>query len=72
MLAAQGEFTFETAKVERRASETVVVTDRGEIRAPLVVDALGWRRVLGRGENIQPPDALLSRGLEVHPTGSRA
>ena len=72
VLAAQGEFTFETAKVERRASETVVVTDRGEIRAPLVVDALGWRRVLGRGENIQPPGALLSRGLEVHPTGPRA
>jgi flavin-dependent dehydrogenase len=45
----------------------VVHTDRGDIRAPLVVDALGWRRVLGSGENIQPPDALLSRGLEVHP-----
>jgi flavin-dependent dehydrogenase len=32
-----------------------------------VVDALGWRRVLGAGANVQPPDALLSRGLEVHP-----
>jgi len=29
------------------------------------VDALGWRRVLGDG--YQPPDAPLSRGLEVHP-----
>jgi menaquinone-9 beta-reductase len=47
----------------------VVHTDRGDIRAKLVVDALGWRRVLGTGENIQPPDALLSRGLEVHPHG---
>ena len=43
-------------------------TDRGELRAPLVVDALGWRRVLGSG--YQPPDAPLSRGLEVHPDGA--
>src|SRR5579859_8130108 len=69
LLAAQGEFDFETAKVEHRSADTVV-TDRGEIRAPLIVDALGWRRVLGPGENVQPPDALLSRGLEVHPNGS--
>jgi flavin-dependent dehydrogenase len=33
------------------------------------VDALGWRRVLG-GETVQPPEATLSRGLEVHPHGS--
>ena len=46
-----------------------MVTDRGPIRAPLIVDALGWRRVLGVGANVQPPDALLSRGLEVHPFG---
>ncbi len=68
-LADQGEFAFETAKVDSRIGGTVR-TDRGEIRAPLIVDALGWRRVLGAGENIQPPDALLSRGLEVHPHGS--
>jgi digeranylgeranylglycerophospholipid reductase len=61
-------FTFETAKVEKRDGD-VVVTDRGPIRAPLIVDALGWRRVLGVGANVQPPDALLSRGLEVHPFG---
>jgi digeranylgeranylglycerophospholipid reductase len=65
-LAAQGSFAFETAKVDGRTGETVH-TDRGDIRAPLIVDALGWRRVLGVAENIQPPDALLSRGLEVHP-----
>ena len=68
LLADQGVFTFETAKVERREGSTVI-TDRGPIRAGLIVDALGWRRVLGSGENIQPPDALLSRGLEVHPHG---
>src|ERR1700761_460789 len=68
LLAAQGTFTFETAKVERREADAVV-TDRGTIRAGLIVDALGWRRVLGSGANVQPPDALLSRGLEVHPFG---
>ncbi len=69
LLADQGEFGFETAKVERREGHTVI-TDRGPLSAPLIVDALGWRRVLGAGENVQPPDALLSRGLEVHPFGS--
>lgn len=72
LLAAQSDVRFETAKVEgiRRGSpDHVVVTDRGELTAPLVVDALGWRRVLGAGL-IQPPDALLSRGLEVHPGGA--
>ena len=69
LLAEQGDFTFETAKVDGR-TDHVVRTDRGEISAPLIVDGLGWRRVLGEGENVQPPDALLSRGLEVHPFGS--
>jgi flavin-dependent dehydrogenase len=68
LLAAQGEFQFETAKAEGR-SGAAVRTDRGEIRAPLIVDALGWRRVLSAGPNVQPPEALLSRGLEVHPFG---
>ncbi len=64
---------FETAKINGRAHEAngdgsvAVATDRGVVSAPLVVDALGWRRVLGSGENVQPPDARLSRGLEVHP-----
>jgi menaquinone-9 beta-reductase len=69
LLADQGSFHFETAKVESRVGD-VVMTDRGEVRARLIVDALGWRRVLGLGANVQPPDALLSRGLEVHPFGS--
>jgi len=72
LLAAQGSFSFETAKVERREGSDAVVTDRGTIRAGLIVDALGWRRVLGAGANVQPPDALLSRGLEVHPFGGGA
>ena len=77
---------FETAKVSGRArvefprrdrgnstqaaSEIAVETDRGVVSAPLVVDALGWRRVLANGDGYQPPDAPLSRGLEVHPSGS--
>ncbi len=67
-LAAQGDFEFETAKVDGRSGKTVH-TDRGDIRAPLIVDALGWRRVLGADQPIQPPEAFLSRGLEVHPLG---
>jgi flavin-dependent dehydrogenase len=69
LLRAQGaDARFETATVEGRTGGTVH-TDRGELRAPLIVDALGWRRVLGAGENVQPPEAYLSRGLEVHPHG---
>lgn len=65
ILSEQGEAEFEAAKVEGRRGNTVI-TDRGELTAPLVVDALGWRRVLAAG-GYQPPDAPLSRGLEVHP-----
>jgi digeranylgeranylglycerophospholipid reductase len=82
LMFEQCDAAFETAKVEglaagcsvdtgRRtddATVTAVSTDRGVLRAPLVVDCLGWRRVLGpRG--YQPPEAPLSRGLEVHPGG---
>jgi menaquinone-9 beta-reductase len=63
----QADARFEVAKVEGRSGDVVVRTDRGQLSAPLVVDALGWRRVLGSGSNVQPPDALISRGLEVHP-----
>ncbi len=59
---------FETATVREREGNTVR-TDRGELRAPLIVDALGWRRTLSRATSIQPPNARLSRGLEVHPQG---
>jgi menaquinone-9 beta-reductase len=68
LLFDQSDCEFETAKVEGRAGG-VVHTDRGELTAPLVVDALGWRRVLAAG-GYQPPDAPLSRGLEVHPGGA--
>jgi menaquinone-9 beta-reductase len=63
----QSDAEFETAKVNGRTGD-VVHTDRGDLSAPLIVDALGWRRVLGSG--YQPPDAPLSRGLEVHPWGT--
>jgi menaquinone-9 beta-reductase len=68
LLRAQGDARFETATVSGRTGG-VVHTDRGDLHAPLVVDALGWRRVLGRS-GYQPPDAPLSRGLEVHPHGA--
>src|SRR5215208_7832648 len=69
LLDAQNDAEFETAKVNGRTGFTVH-TDRGDLSAPLIVDALGWRRVLSNGPAIQPPDATLSRGLEVHPHGS--
>jgi flavin-dependent dehydrogenase len=62
------ELELETATVSGRDGNTVY-TDRGELRAPLIVDALGWRRVLSNATAIQPPNARLSRGLEVHPEG---
>jgi len=76
LLYAQSGCRFQTATVKGRlpVEETSdgevisVVTDRGVLTAPLVVDALGWRRVLGRN-GYQPPAAPLSRGLEVHPDG---
>ena len=72
LLFEQGDAEFEIAKVDgvTRGDVHAVRTDRGELRAPLVVDALGWRRVLGSGDNVQPPEAFLSRGLEVHPGGT--
>jgi flavin-dependent dehydrogenase len=66
--AACPELELETATVTARDGNTVH-TDRGDLRAPLIVDALGWRRVLSNAAPIQPPDARLSRGLEVHPDG---
>ena len=66
--------TFETATVIGRGTEEdgadlTVETDRGPISAPLVVDALGWRRILATDEGFQPLDAPLTRALEVHPPG---
>ena len=66
LLLAQADARFETALVRGRAPGGAE-TDRGVLHAPLVVDALGWRRVLDARGVFQPPDAPLSRGLEVHP-----
>ena len=68
--SAGAELGGKSAGADSPRTGKVVHTDRGDIRAGVVVDALGWRRVLGAGDNVQPPDALLSRGLEVHPHGS--
>ena len=70
LLDDQNDALFETATAHGRTGATVH-TDRGDLRAPLIVDAMGWRRVLGR-PGYQPPDAPLSRGLEVHPHGRGA
>jgi flavin-dependent dehydrogenase len=78
LLRAQSpDVEFETATVQGRGvggggrDPFTLHTDRGDLRAPLIVDALGWRRVLSNApEPIQPPEARLSRGLEVHPEGT--
>ncbi len=87
LLREQGDAEVETATVRSisRAGASggthVVHTDRGDIRSPLVVDALGWKRVLSSGDRAAPPHqgaeghgrrtrARLSRGLEVHPPGT--
>jgi menaquinone-9 beta-reductase len=77
LLRAQApDVEFETATVEggvqgEQPDRITVQTDRGALNAPLVVDALGWRRVLSNARKpIQPPEARLSRGLEVHPHGA--
>jgi menaquinone-9 beta-reductase len=67
--AQSSEVEFETATVAGRTGK-VAHTDRGDVRCGLIVDALGWRRVLSNATAIQPPNARLSRGLEVHPEGS--
>jgi flavin-dependent dehydrogenase len=67
--ADDGELEFQTATITGRDGDTVQ-TDRGPLTAPLIVDGLGWRRVLSNGAKIQPPNAPMSRGLEVHPHGS--
>ena len=64
-----GDARFEIAKVAGPGVNGAVHTDRGELLADHVVDALGWRRVLAPGDNVQPPEAQVSRGLEVHPDG---
>jgi menaquinone-9 beta-reductase len=71
VLFADCDASFETATVRGRVANGGAVrieTDRGEIESPLVADCMGWRRVLDDG--YQPPDAPLSRGLEVHPGGN--
>jgi flavin-dependent dehydrogenase len=77
LLSEQNDAEFEIATVTGGAdsgkptsdSSLAIKTDRGELRAPFVVDALGWRRVLGR-QGYKPPEGPLMRAVEVHPGGS--
>jgi flavin-dependent dehydrogenase len=68
LLWAQSSARFERALVKSRI-DGGVRTDRGDVRSPLVVDALGWRRVLG-SKPYAGIGGPLSRALEVHPSGS--
>jgi len=68
VLWAQADARFERALVKERI-EGGVRTDRGNVHAPLVVDALGWRRVLG-ARPLDGKGGPLTRGLEVHPSGT--
>ena len=72
-LWAQCDARFETAKVEGRAPDRRdrrAHRPRRPARAPLIVDALGWRRVLGRPRASSRPRRRSRRGLEVHPHGA--
>ena len=69
LLWEQSDAAFETAKVKGRTGG-VVHTDRGDLAAPLVVDALGWRRVLGRAATSRP--TLRSRAGSRCTPGARA
>lgn len=75
MLFSHCDAEFEIAAVSGRGSVNglgpTVATDRGEVAAPLLVDCAGWRSVL-RATGPQPPNAYLSRGLEVSPPGASA
>ncbi len=63
-----GDARFEVTTVTGRSGR-VVASDRGPLEAEHIVDALGWRRMLG-AQTVQPPEATISRGLEVHPHGT--
>ncbi|KKK78131.1 hypothetical protein LCGC14_2846630, partial [marine sediment metagenome] len=74
LLHSQNTAEFETATVQGLGDASgpgapiTVRTDRGEVSAGLVVDALGWQRVLS-AQRCRPPAAPLSRGLEVKASG---
>ena len=61
---------FETAKVEGPHRRRRWPNDRGDLRAPLIVDALGWRRVLGlRTAASSRPTRRSRAGSRSIPTG---
>ena len=52
------------------APATTVHTDRGDVTAPLIVDALGWRRVLGPGTTSSRPRRRSRAGWRSIPAGA--
>ena len=60
LLFEQCDARFEIATVTGRTRDGVL-TDRGELSAPLVVDALGWRRVLARERQSAARGAAVAR-----------
>jgi flavin-dependent dehydrogenase len=66
---AEFEIATVSGRGDEREGEITVRTDRGEVSAPLVLDALGWRRILAPHDGFQPVEAPLTRALEVHPKG---
>ena len=68
LLRAQSDARFEIAKVEGRTAG-VVHTDRGDLSAPLIVDALGWRRVLGAARLPAARGAAVARAGGAPPRG---
>ena len=78
-LFAQTDARFEIAKVHGRRGNTVI-TDRGELTAPLIIDALGWRRVArqdarpaaGRADQPRPRGPPARRSARTSTCGSTA
>ena len=62
LLAAQGDVRVRDREGRRARPATSFTPTAATSAPPLIVDGLGWRRVLGVGDNVQPPDAQLSRG----------
>src|SRR4051795_3521947 len=66
LLWAQSDAAFETAKVDGRTGATVH-TDRGDLTAPVIVDALGWRRGVSPAPAGHPPRATAARAPQGGP-----
>ena len=71
LLDEQNDAEFETAKVDGRAPPATASPSHGPRRGDRAARGRRARVAAGAGDDgYQPPDAPLSRGLEVHPGGS--